>query len=156
MTLFTRKYQGYANQSCKVSVSLYVLMGPQKKVSCVSVLRVSSSLPVVLFPSISVWFMLIILKHLLLLKIITGWLLPESMWMELLECREYREVCQSARHNNPREMWRGSIHRMSLCGRSVAVTSHSLHHVTHVTYLIKNMVCKMETVHILLQEVDTY
>jgi len=72
MTLFTRKYQGYANQSCKVSVSLYVLMGPQKKVSCVSVLQVSSSLPVVLFPSISVWFMLIILKHLLLLKIITG------------------------------------------------------------------------------------
>jgi hypothetical protein len=104
--------------------------------------------------------MLIIFKHLLLLKIITGWLLPAFMWMELLECREYREVCQSARHNNPREMWRGSIHRMSLCGCSVAVTvavtSHSLHHVTHITYLIKNMVCKMETVHILVQEVDTY
>lgn len=43
---------------------------------------------------------------------------------------------------------------MSLCGLSVAVTSHSLHHITHVTYLIKNMVCELETVHVSLQEVD--
>jgi len=78
------------------------------------------------------------------------------MLIEWLECREYREVCQSGRHDNPREMWRESVHRMSLCGLSVTVTSHSLHYITHVTYLIKNMVCKMETLHILLQEVDLY
>ena len=78
------------------------------------------------------------------------------MLIEWLECREYREVCQSGRHDNPREMWRESVHGMSLCGLSVTVTSHSLHYITHVTYLIKNMVCKMETLHILLQEVDLY
>jgi hypothetical protein len=88
-----------------------------------------------------------ILKHSLLVKITRGWLLPTSMWMQWLECREYRAVCQSGSRNNPRELWRRSIHRMSLCDFSVAVTSPSLHHVTHITYLIKNMVCKMEAVH---------
>ena len=146
MTPFTRKFQGYETQFWKVSVSLCVLMRPQKKVLWVTVLQVSSCLPAVLFPSISVWFMFMVLKHLLLVKIITGWLSPTSLWMEWLEGRGYREVCQSGKHN-PREMWRESVHRMSLCGLSVAVTSHSLHHITHITYLIKNMVCEMETVH---------